>query len=59
MAVVATNYIRRGKVGNDRAKDAIRYMQHRPEREGERITRPLSNHLKVSFLLVGNQLDLV
>jgi hypothetical protein len=41
MAVLASNYIRRGKVGNDRAKDAIRYMQHRPEREGERITRPL------------------
>ena len=41
MAVVATNYIRRGKVGNDRGKDAIRYMQHRPERQGERVTRPL------------------
>ena len=41
MAVLAANYIRRGKAGNPRAKDAIRYMQHRPEREGERITRPL------------------
>jgi hypothetical protein len=41
MAVVATNYIRRGKTGNPRAKEAIRYMQHRPERQGERVTRPL------------------
>ena len=41
MAVLTGNYIRRGKVGNPRAKDAIRYMQHRPGLEGERITRPL------------------
>jgi hypothetical protein len=41
MAVVKGNYIRRGKAGNPRAKDAIRYMQHRPEREGERVTRVL------------------
>jgi hypothetical protein len=41
MAVVVGNYIRRGQVGNGRAKDAIRYMQHRPERVGERVTRPL------------------
>jgi hypothetical protein len=41
VAVVKGNYIRRGKAGNPRAKDAVRYMQHRPEREGERVTRPL------------------
>jgi hypothetical protein len=41
MAVVKGNYIRRGKQGNPRAKDAVRYMQHRPEREGERVTRVL------------------
>jgi hypothetical protein len=41
MAVVVGNYIRRGKQGNPRAKDAVRYMQHRPERERERVTRPL------------------
>jgi hypothetical protein len=41
MAVVVGNYIRRGQVGNPRAKDAVRYMQHRPERAGERVTRPL------------------
>jgi hypothetical protein len=41
MAVVKGNYIRRGQAGNPRAKDAIRYMQHRPERKGEGVTRPL------------------
>jgi hypothetical protein len=41
MAVVTANYIRRGKLGNPRVKDAIRYMQHRPGLEGARITRPL------------------
>jgi hypothetical protein len=41
MAVVATNYIRRGEVGNKRAKDAIRYMQHRRGKDGAAITRPL------------------
>src|SRR5918999_750968 len=41
MAVVKGNYIRRGAVGNPRAKDAVRYMQHRPERAGERVTRVL------------------
>jgi hypothetical protein len=41
MAVVKNTYIRRGKAGNPRAKDAVRYMQHRPERAGERVTRPL------------------
>jgi hypothetical protein len=41
MAVVKGNYIRRGAIGNPRAKDAVRYMQHRPERVGERVTRPL------------------
>jgi hypothetical protein len=41
MAVVTANYIRRGKVGNPRAKDAIRYMQHRRGKDGAAITRPL------------------
>jgi hypothetical protein len=41
MAVLTANYIRRGKVGNPRAKDAIRYMQHRPGQEGAKTTRPL------------------
>ena len=41
MAVVNASYIRRGAIGNERAKDAVRYMQHRPERKGERVSRPL------------------
>ncbi len=41
VAVVKSNYIRRGAVGNERAKDAIRYMQHRPGVDGARITRQL------------------
>ena len=41
MAVVVGTYIRRGAQGNGRAKDAVKYLQHRPERTGERITRPL------------------
>jgi hypothetical protein len=41
MAILKANYIRRGVVGNERAKDAIRYMQHRPGFEGARITRQL------------------
>jgi hypothetical protein len=41
MAILKANYIRRGAVGNGRAKDAIRYMQHRPGFDGARITRQL------------------
>ena len=29
MAFVGTNYVRRGKVGNAKAKDNVRYIQHR------------------------------
>jgi hypothetical protein len=31
MAVVVGNYIRRGKQGNPRAKDAVRYMAFQPQ----------------------------
>jgi hypothetical protein len=41
MAVVKTNYDRRGKVGNAKAKDNVRYIQHRPDKDNERIMRPL------------------
>jgi hypothetical protein len=41
VAVLKSNYIWRGVVGNERAKDAIRYMQHRPGVDGARITRQL------------------
>jgi hypothetical protein len=41
MAVVKTNYDRRGKVGNAKAKDNVRYIQHRPDKDKERVMRPL------------------
>ena len=41
MAVVKANYVRRGKVGNAKAKDNVRYIQHRPDKDNERVTRPL------------------
>jgi hypothetical protein len=41
MAVVKTNYDRRGKVGNAKAKDNLRYIQHRPDKDNERVMRPL------------------
>jgi hypothetical protein len=41
MAVVKTHYDRRGKVGNAKAKDNVRYTQHRPDKDKERVMRPL------------------
>lgn len=41
MAVVKTNYVKRGKGEKARAKATIRYIMHRPGKEGERITRRL------------------
>jgi hypothetical protein len=41
MAVVKTHYERRGKVGNAKAKDTVRYIQHRPDKDKERVMRPL------------------
>jgi hypothetical protein len=41
MAVVKTNYVRRGKVGNAKAKDNVRYIQHRPDKDKEAVMRPL------------------
>jgi len=41
MAVVVTSYVRRGKVGNAKAKETIRYIQHRAGKDNERVTRPL------------------
>jgi hypothetical protein len=41
MAVVKTHYERRGKVGNAKAKDTVRYIQHRPDKDNERVMRPL------------------
>ena len=41
MAVVKTHFERRGKVGNAKAKDNVRYIQHRPDKDNERVMRPL------------------
>jgi hypothetical protein len=41
MAVVTTSFVKRGKAGNAKAKDTIRYIQHRTGKEGERVWRPL------------------
>src|SRR5947199_10590395 len=41
MAVVKANYVERGKGEKGRAKATIRYIQHRRDREGERVTRTL------------------
>jgi hypothetical protein len=41
MAVVKTHYERRGKVGNAKAKENVRYIQHRAGKDKERVMRPL------------------
>lgn len=41
MAVVKSNFVKRGKGERQRAKATIRYIQHRRDREGERVTRTL------------------
>jgi hypothetical protein len=41
MAVIKANYVKRGKVGNAKAKDNVRYIQHRPDKDKEHVMRPL------------------
>jgi hypothetical protein len=41
MAVVKGSFVKRGKVGNAKAKDTVRYIQHRPGKDNERVMRPL------------------
>jgi hypothetical protein len=43
MAIVKANYVKRGVGEKQRAKATVRYIQHRPGKEGERITRTLYN----------------
>src|SRR4030095_13728164 len=38
---VGTNYVRRGKVGNAKAKENVRYIQHRAGKDKEPVMRPL------------------
>lgn len=41
MAIVKANYVKRGIGERGRAKATIRYIQHRKDREGQRVTRAL------------------
>lgn len=41
MAIVKANYVKRGKGEKGRAKATIRYIQHRPGKDKERLTRTL------------------
>jgi hypothetical protein len=41
MAFVGTSFVKRGKVGNAKAKDTVRYIQHRTGKDDERVMRPL------------------
>jgi hypothetical protein len=41
MAIVKANYVKRGTGERDRAKATIRYIQHRRDRGGERVSRTL------------------
>lgn len=41
MAVVKSNYVKRGRGEKERTKATIRYIQHRRGKDGERVTRTL------------------
>jgi hypothetical protein len=41
MAIVKANYVKRDKKQKQRAKATIRYMEHRPGKEGKKIQRVL------------------
>jgi hypothetical protein len=41
MAIVKANYVQRGVGEKGRAKATIRYIQHRRDRDGEKVTRTL------------------
>ena len=41
MAIFKANYVKRGKTAKALTKASVRYMQHRPGKDGERITRDL------------------
>jgi hypothetical protein len=47
MAVVKANYVRKGKGERVKAKANIRYIQERPGRDKEKLTRPLFNNAGV------------
>jgi hypothetical protein len=41
MAIVKANYVKRDKKQKQRAKATIRYMEHRPGKEGRKTQRAL------------------
>jgi hypothetical protein len=41
MAVVVGSFVKRGKMGNAKAKETVRYIQHRPDKDKEAVWRPL------------------
>jgi hypothetical protein len=41
MAVVTASFVKRGPVGNAKAKDTLRYIQHRPGKDNQRLPREL------------------
>jgi hypothetical protein len=41
MAVVKAKFVKRGKGEKNRAKASLRYIQHRPGKDGDKITRTL------------------
>jgi hypothetical protein len=43
MAVVKSNFVKRGPSAKNRAKATIRYIQHRPGKDGDKIIRTLFN----------------
>jgi hypothetical protein len=47
MAVVKANYVRKGRGERVTAKANIRYIQERPGRDKEKLTRPLFNNAGV------------
>jgi hypothetical protein len=66
MAVIKANYVKRGKVGNAKAKENVRYIQHRPDKDNERVMRPLftsdspmTNRATASFTPVSTFADLM
>src|SRR3954469_9091701 len=44
MAIVKNNYVRRGKGQIDRIKASLRYITHRPGKDGARMYRELFGH---------------
>jgi len=44
MAIVKNNYVKRGKGQIDRVKASLRYITHRPGKDGARMYREIFGH---------------